>query len=136
MQTRSQLVGLVMVLVPAIAHAEVQAPFLGASTYATKAGCMKLKKLAAGTPRNLNSVPDTLDAKGHSSWEGGCMIDKITERLAGKSWVVQLKCSEGAIENAKTTETWTKAPDGSILVKSSGGSTRFYACDVRGAKTR
>ena len=133
---KSVCIAAILIGATAPALADVQATFLGTATYATKAGCGKLKRLAAGTPRGLNSVPDTVDAKGHSSWEGGCTIDKIAERVAGKTWVVNLTCSEGAIENAKSTETWTKAADGSLLVKAAGSTTRYFACAVPAAKKK
>ena len=133
---KSAIVAAALVGIAAPAFADVQATFLGTATYATRAGCAKLKKLAAGTPRNLNTVPETLDAKGFLSWEGGCTISKINERVTGKTWTVQLKCSEGAEENVTSTETWTKAPDGSILVNDKGKATRFYACPVANAAHR
>lgn len=129
---KSLAVAALLIFTSVLALADVRATFLGSATYATRAGCVQLRTLAAGTPRNLNTVPETLDASGHRSWEGGCSIEKITERVAGKTWTVNLKCSEGAIENAKSTETWTKATDGSILVKAAGTTTRLYACQARG----
>ena len=122
------LVAAVLVCAANSAAADVQATFLGTATYATRAGCAKLKTLAAGTQRNLNTVPETLDAKGFMSWEGGCTIATINERVLGKAWTVQLKCSDGAEENVASIETWTKASDGSILVKDKGKSTRFFVC--------
>jgi hypothetical protein len=102
-------------------QAEVRATFLGGSTFAT---------IATGTPRNLDTVPETLTATGYRSWEGGCTIDKISERLAGKTWRVTLRCSEGAEENVRSTETWTRASDGSILVAANRKTTRFVACPI------
>jgi hypothetical protein len=109
------------------AHA-VEAAFLGTTTYATPAGCAKVARLAAGIPRNLNSVPETLTAKGYMSWEGGCTIEKITPKVAGKSWSIVISCSEGAEESVKSTETWTSGDDGSILINAQGKKTRFVAC--------
>lgn len=111
-----------------------EASFLGSNVYATPAGCAKLAKLAAGAPRNLNSVPETLTAKGYETWEGGCTIDKITTTAAGKSWRVAVSCSEGADEGIKSTETWTRAADGSILVNAQGKKTRFVVCTAHTSK--
>ncbi len=116
------------------AASAVEATFLGTSTYATPADCKKVAKLAAGAPRNLNSVPETLTAKGYQGWEGGCSIEKFVPKGAGKSWTVSLLCSEGSIENAKSTQTWTKGADGSLTVVAGREKTRFVACSAPNKK--
>ena len=56
----------------ASAEAGASAYFLGTSVYATEEGCVKLKALAAGGPKNVGTVPETLTSQGFKSWEGGC----------------------------------------------------------------
>ena len=56
----------------ASAEAGASAYFLGTSVYATDEGCVKLKALAAGEPKNVGTVPETLTSQGFKSWEGGC----------------------------------------------------------------
>jgi hypothetical protein len=131
---RFTLCAMVMLL-PSVASAETQARFLGGNTYVASAkSCAMLKKLATGTPRNLGSVPQTLDAKGYHSWEGGCTIAKITPRLPGISWTVNLVCSEGATENQKVTETWTRNRTNSLIVAFKGRRQTYTVCEA-GAKT-
>lgn len=110
--------------------ADVEAKFLGAATYSSAKGCSQLKALASGTPRNLNTVPETLTAKGYLGWEGGCAIERIAEQVKGKRWTVSLRCSEGAVENQRHQETWEKAPDGAILISFKKNRERYVACPV------
>jgi hypothetical protein len=131
---RKLIVTLVLLISSAPCAFAAEATFLGKATYATSQGCAQVAQLAAGRQRNLNSVPETLTAKGYLSWEGGCRFDKITPIVANRSWVVTTSCSEGAEENVKSTETWTKAADGSIMVNAGGKKTRFVACAAPKAK--
>lgn len=117
-------------LTTAAAGADVEAKFLGTATYSSAKGCAKLKALASGTPRNLNTVPETLTAKGYLGWEGGCAIERIQEQVKAKRWLVSLRCSEGAVENRRHRETWEKAPDGAILVSFKKQRERYVACPV------
>ena len=110
--------------------ADVEAKFLGTATYASAKGCEQLKALASGTPRNLNTVPETLTAKGYLGWEGGCTIERVQEQVKGKRWLVSLRCSEGAEENKRHKETWEKAPDGALLVSFKKKRERLVACPV------
>lgn len=110
-------------------RADVEAKFLGAATYSTVKGCQKLKALAAGATRNLNTVPETLDAKGYHGWEGGCEIERIAEQVKGKRWLVALHCHEGA-ESNRQHETWEKAPDGALLVTLNKKKLRYTQCPV------
>lgn len=123
------VMGLALVAASAIANADVEAKFLGKSTYSTARGCQMLKALAAGAPRNLNSVPQTLDARGYRSWEGGCEIERVQEQVTGKRWLVALRCHEGA-ESQRQHETWEKAPDGALLVTLNKKKYRYTQCPV------
>ncbi|MDX2257611.1 MAG: hypothetical protein NW205_01715 [Hyphomicrobiaceae bacterium] len=80
---------------PPAAGAAERAEFLK-GTYATADGCRKLQKLAAGTPRSVETVPETLDAEGFHGWEGGCRFTRIFEHEAGKVWIGLMFCVEGA----------------------------------------
>lgn len=80
------------------------APFASAKTtakflkgqYATEAQCAKLRKIEAGTPRNVETAPEVLDETGFHSWEGTCEFTSIFEHEPGKSWVAIMVCFEGA----------------------------------------
>lgn len=111
------------------ALADVEAKFLGKSTYSTARGCQMLKALAAGATRNLNTVPQTLDATGYHSWEGGCEIERIAEQVKGKRWLVALHCHEGAASR-RQHETWERAPDGALLVTLDKKKYRYTQCPV------
>lgn len=117
-------------LTTAASAADVEAKFLGSTTYASPKGCAKLKALAAGAPRNINNVPEVLTAKGYLGWEGGCAIERVQEQVKAKRWLVSLRCSEGAEENQRHQETWEKAPDGALLISFKKKRERFVACPV------
>jgi hypothetical protein len=127
---RTVLVATILVSLSAPAAHAVEATFLGTGTYATPGDCSKVAKLATGAPRRLNSVPETLTARGYMSWEGGCTIEKVVPKVAGKSWTVSLSCSEGAIENAKSKETWVRNTDGSWLISGQYRKARLVACAI------
>ena len=120
-------VGVLLISSAGMAVAE-SAAFLGDTIYSSRAGCEKLQKLAKGAPRNLTSVPDTVSASGHQSWEGGCSITKIGKKLIGGSWSVTLRCGDGAQENVVRRETWKLQRDGSLLVTSKLASDTFTPC--------
>jgi hypothetical protein len=103
---------------------------LGRSVYTTAKDCPLYKKLAAGGPRNLNTVPETLTAQGYRSWEGGCTFTNIVERYKGRLWTVSMRCSDGAIENRPRTEVWRKAADGAITVSADKTVTTLIACAI------
>ena len=121
---------LVAAWAPDAAWADVDAGFLGATVYTTAADCPLQKKLVAGGPRNLNTVPETLSAKGYRSWEGGCTFTNIVERYKGRLWTVSMRCSEGATENLPRTEVWRKAADGSLTVTADKKPTVLIACAI------
>jgi hypothetical protein len=107
-----------------------EATFLGGATYTTAKDCRKLKALAAGGPRNIQTAPETLTAKGYLSWEGGCTIDKITAGKASNTWTVNLRCHEGAEENQLRTEVWTRQSDGSLMSAFKDEKTKYIACNA------
>ena len=118
----------IVCVIPAKA-ADVEAPFLGAAVYSTSQGCKKLQALAAGGPRNISTVPETLDRKGYHSWEGGCEIERIQQQVKGKRWLVALHCHEGP-ETQRQHETWELAPDGALLVTLKAKKFRYTKCPV------
>ncbi len=63
--------------------------------YATKEQCAKLRRIEAGTPKNVETTPELLDADGFKSWEGGCAFTQIFAHEPDKSWVALMVCSEG-----------------------------------------
>ncbi len=120
----------VAALAPISALADVDAGFLGTTVYTTAADCPLYRAIAAGGPRNLNTVPETLSAKGYRSWEGGCRFTNIVERYKGRLWTVSMRCSEGATENLPRTEVWRKAADGSLTVTADKKPTVLIACTI------
>lgn len=86
---------LVLALLPVGALAKDRASFID-GTYASGEGCKKLAALEAGTPRNVETVPEVLTADGFKSWEGACEFTKVFEHDPGKVWVGLMVCSEGA----------------------------------------
>lgn len=127
----------VVLFLPAVpAHADVQATFLGKTTYTTPSDCTKLKALAAGGPRNIATVPEVLTAKGYLSWEGGCTIKSYTERRSGRLWSVSLRCSEGAVENELRTEVWRKTDDGTLRVTHGRETVDMIACTTKAVPLR
>lgn len=87
--------GLLVALPAAPLAAKERASFL-AGTYATEDGCRKLARIHAGGPRNLETVPWTLEADGFHGWEGACEFTRIDEHEPGRSWIAIMMCVEGA----------------------------------------
>jgi hypothetical protein len=109
--------------------AETKARFLGEGTYATAEGCAKLKALAAGTPRNLNTVPETLTASGYQGWEHSCSFTSIKPIRKDKTWRVGTQCMEGA-ERWQAVEAFERQPDGSFKITSDKKTTSFVRCQT------
>lgn len=84
------------------AAAKEKATFL-AGQYATADQCVKLRKIEAGGPKNVGTVPELLDADGFKGWEGGCAFTKVFEHEPGRSWLALMICTDG---NATTPETY------------------------------
>lgn len=113
----------------AVNAAEVKGTFLGDGTYATKEGCEKLKKIAAGGDKNVETTPETLNQDGFSTWEGGCSFKSISEKDKDRRWIAVMDCAEGDTEESET-DTFEKMLDGAIKVTVEGKSTTFYRCDA------
>jgi hypothetical protein len=77
------------------AMAKDRATFLPGQ-YATKSDCEKLRKIEAGTPKNVENAPELLDAEGFHGWESECEFTKVFEHEAGKSWLGLMVCFAGA----------------------------------------
>ena len=111
-----------------LAHAEVKGTFIGPGTYATKEGCAKLEKIAAGGNTNAGTVPEVLTVDGFLTWEGVCTFRSFTEKEKGRIWSANLDCAEGITEEAET-DTFEKLADGSFKVTIMDTSTIFQRCD-------
>ena len=90
---RTLLIALLLTAATA-AGAKERATFL-TGQYATAEQCAKLRLIEAGTPRNVETVPELLDADGFKSWEGRCEFTKVFEHEPGETWLVFMVCSEG-----------------------------------------
>lgn len=76
------------------AGAKERAPFI-TGQYATAEQCEKLRAIERGTPENVETSPELLDADGFRNWEGGCSFTKVFEHEPGSSWLAFMICSEG-----------------------------------------
>lgn len=126
---RTIFVAVLIAAAAAPALAGVKAKFLGAATYATEEGCAKLKAIAAGGPKNISTVPETLTASGFSGWEFGCGFTSVKEVVKGKRWVVREACSEGA-ENWTATDTFVARGDGGFDVTGDKKTMTFVRCET------
>ena len=95
-------IAILMVLAAAPLAAKEKARFLGTGTYATAEGCEKLKKIAAGGPKNVETTPELLDEHGFHGWEGDCEFTKIFEHEKDKSWLGLTTCVDGATISSVT----------------------------------
>lgn len=128
-------VGVMSSCVGGVTLAQEQADFL-TGTYATANGCKMQKKLAAGTPRSIETVPDTLDAKGFHGWEGDCAFTKVWVHKPGEVWSALMFCAEG---NTSGPQIYSFAKDpetGSFDVSSISQTDPevFQSCDVKKEK--
>ena len=128
MIVRVVLVILVMVAATRVAAAEQKGTFIGPGTYATKEGCAKLEKIAAGGNKNVGTVPDVLTVDGFLSWEGACTFRSFTEKEKGRLWSANMDCAEGITEEAES-DTFEKLADGSFKVTIMDTATIFQRCD-------
>ena len=126
---RSALSLLLLAVTVSCAQADVTATFLGDAVYGWKSDCAKLAKIARGGPRNIQTSPELLSATGYQGWEGGCTIAKISARASVGRWRVDLICHEGAEDNMKRTEIWTKRGD-VLTVTHDGKSETYERCQV------
>lgn len=111
------------------AWAKVKAGFLGDGIWATAADCAKLKAIAAGGPRNIETDGEMLTADGYEGWEHSCAFVSVGERRKGQIWSVRSKCAEG-LHAWVMNETFTKQPDGSFKVVSGKDTLVYQRCDV------
>lgn len=125
-----------LALAPTAASAKpkpVRATFLGNEVYTLAGGCEKLKALAAGTPRSLTTVPESLSASGFDGWEGGCAFRRITEVKKGALYKATLACGEAADEWTETDTFALSADRATVTVTVLGKSRKtsvFQRCDV------
>ena len=111
-----------------LAQAEVKGTFIGPGTYATKEGCAKLEKIAAGGNKNVGTVPEVLTVDGFLTWEGICTFRSFTEKEKGRVWSANMDCAEGITEEAES-DTFEKLADGSFKVTIMDNATIFQRCD-------
>ena len=126
---RTMIVAVLVAATPTTALAGAKARFLGEDTYSTVEGCAKLKALASGAPRNLNTVPETLTASGYQGWEHNCYFTSIKPIRKDKTWRVGTQCMEGP-ERWQAVEAFERQPDGSFKITSSNKTTSFVRCAV------
>jgi hypothetical protein len=124
---------LTLAVMAGAAQAEVKGTFIGEGTYTTKEGCEKLKKIAAGGDKNVETTPETLTQDGFETWEGSCTFRSVTEKDKDKRWTAVMDCAEGDTKDAEN-DTFEKMLDGAIKVTVEGKSTTFYRCDAEQGK--
>ncbi len=120
---------LAVLAISASVHAEVKGTFIGPGTYATKDGCEKLAKIAAGGNKNVGTVPETLTVDGFIGWEGACTFRSITEKQPGKVWTAKMDCFEGATEGPES-DIFERMADGTLKVTIMDSSTMMQRCDT------
>jgi len=106
-------ISILTLLATSSANAAETASFIE-GTYASKKGCEMLKALQQGTPRNLQTVPETLDKSGFAGWEGSCEFVKIFKH-GTKLWTAIMYCVEGATA-APSLASFLRHEDGSYDV--------------------
>ncbi len=129
---RVVLICLLALACPLVAFAKEKASFIK-GTYATQEGCKMLGKLAAGTPRALTTVPDTLDEDGFHSWEGSCEFTKVFEHQPGAIWTGLMYCVEGNTINVPTLVFLLNEEDQSFEVVPAGSDAPevWHRCNVK-----
>jgi len=96
--------------------------------YALEGRCEKVAALAAGGPKTVQTVPETLTSEGFRSWEGGCDFVSIAEKEKGRVYEAQMTCVEGAEEWTETDTFTLDAAAGAITVSVDGDEHRFVKC--------
>lgn len=96
---------LVLLLASPAAEAAVKARFLDGVYAMSTEACDKLKALAKGATRSINTVPWSVDRNGFDQWEGGCSFSRIRETAKGQSWSVTSFC-EGNTPDENSTESY------------------------------
>ena len=110
-------VAILAALAASPAAADVKAAFLAGTYTATASDCKMVQALAAGTPRNLNTVPVTLDATGLHSWEGGCTFTRIRADWDRKTWRATARCGEGAITGVTDSITLVRTSPTAFTIR-------------------
>jgi hypothetical protein len=101
-----------------------------AGTWATEEGCGKLAKIAAGTPRSVETVPETLTQDGYATWEGGCTFTDIQETAPGRKWSIKTACAEGADEWTGDETLEFDAAGKRLTVTVEDKTTVFVRCEA------
>lgn len=109
---------------------DVKAPFI-TGIWATEEGCGKLAKIDGGTPRSVETVPETLTADGYTTWEGGCTFSEIKEAAPGRKWSVKTSCVEGAEEWSGDETLELDATGKRLTVTVEDKTTVFVPCDSK-----
>ncbi len=122
----SALAAAVFAVAPASADGQ-RATFID-GVYAMEGRCEKVAALAAGGPKNVETVPETLSSEGFRSWEGGCDFISITEKEKGRVYEAQMSCVEGPEEWTQTDTFTIDAATGAITVAVDGDEHRFVKC--------
>lgn len=117
-------VALALAALPGGALAKDRAIFIE-GTFASEEGCKKLAAIEAGTPRNVETVPEVLTADGFKGWEGACEFTKVFEHEPGRMWLGFMVCSQGAIIT----------PQSVVISKGEGGSLEVAADDDKEPET-
>ena len=118
---RTAIAGALMALAIAVAQARTVGGFID-GTYATKEGCAKLAKLAAGKPRNVETVPETLTKDGFQSWEGSCEFTQVLEHEPGKVYIGIMYCVDAGSFYPET-DLFIRESDGTISVAVQGNDS-------------
>jgi hypothetical protein len=133
MRIRSFIVLTLTLSMSASALAEVKGTFIGPGTYATKEGCEKLARIAAGGAKNVGTVPEALTVDGFLGWEGACTFRSVTEKVKGRIWSANMDCAEGITDETES-DTFEKLPDGAFKVTVMDTSTIYQRCDTAKGK--
>jgi hypothetical protein len=120
------LAAAVFTAAPACAEGQ-RASFID-GVYAMEGRCEKVAALAAGGPKNVETVPETLTSEGFRSWEGGCDFILITEKEKGRVYEAQMSCIEGPEEWTETDTFTIDSATGAITVSVEGDEHRFVKC--------
>ena len=117
------------------ASAGVEAKFIDGTYVMSEDACEKLKRLQEGTTPSVSTGPWSAHSKGFDYWEGGCEFSKVTEKAAGREWVVVAECVDGPEE---TTETYTFVRKGegvfAVTLKGDKDARTYTRCDVKTGK--
>ncbi len=115
-----------------LALAQGKADFL-MGTFASTQGCAMHNKLKTGTPRSIETVPDTLDADGFHGWEGACEFTKVWEHETGSVWQALMYCSEGNTAGPQIFSFVRDPETGTFDVSSIGQQEpeTFQSCDEK-----